>query len=50
MITDFIMFDGMAKVMSYFKLIEKETLIQYRDDIELILVELQKLGLFIITS
>jgi len=27
-ITDFIMFEGMEKVMSYFKLIEKELLIQ----------------------
>ncbi len=41
-ITDFTMFEETDKVISYFKLIEKESLIQYSDDIELIFIELPK--------
>jgi len=41
-ITDFIMFDEFKKYESRFKLIEKEQLVEYSDDIELIFVELPK--------
>ena len=41
-IVDFIMFDDSDKIISNFKLIEKEKFINYNDDIELIFVELPK--------
>ncbi len=41
-ITDFVMFKEIEKVITYFKLIEKEKLIKYSDDIELIFIELPK--------
>ncbi len=41
-ITDFIMFEEIDKIVTYFKLIEKERLIKYSDDIELIFIELPK--------
>lgn len=41
-ITDFEMFGDIRSVMSYFRLIEKQTLITYSDDIELIFIELPK--------
>jgi predicted transposase/invertase (TIGR01784 family) len=41
-IVDFIMFDDNDSVMNHFKLLEKEQLIQYSDDIELIFIELPK--------
>lgn len=41
-ITDFVMFEDIENITTYFKLIEKETLIQYSDDIELIFIELPK--------
>ena len=41
-ITDFIMFPEIEGVISCFKLMEKETLVQYSDDIELIFIELPK--------
>ncbi len=40
-ITDFIMFD-VDKVITYFKLLEKDELIKYNDEIELIFIELPK--------
>ncbi|MEW6618263.1 MAG: Rpn family recombination-promoting nuclease/putative transposase [bacterium] len=41
-ITDFIMFEDVDKVITYFNLIEKETLIKYHDEIELVFIELPK--------
>ncbi len=41
-ITDFIMFEDFRKVISYWNVREKDVLIQYSDDIELIFVELPK--------
>ncbi len=41
-ITDFEMFSEFTKVISYFKLIEKDELIEYSGDIELIFIELPK--------
>ncbi len=41
-ITDFIMFDDFRKVISYWNVREKDELIQYSDDLELIFVELPK--------
>ncbi|MEK9149288.1 MAG: Rpn family recombination-promoting nuclease/putative transposase, partial [Candidatus Desantisbacteria bacterium] len=41
-ITDFVMFKEIEDVITYFKLIEKKALIRYRDEIELIFVELPK--------
>ncbi len=41
-IVDFVMFEDHQKVISNFKLIEKEEFINYNDDIELIFVELPK--------
>ncbi len=41
-ITDFKMFPDFEKVISYFRLLEKETLIEYNGDIELIFIELPK--------
>ncbi len=41
-ITDFIMFEDFRKVISYWNVREKDELIQYSDDIELIFVELPK--------
>jgi len=41
-ITDFEMFDTFQKVISYWNVREKETLIKYSNDIELIFVELPK--------
>ena len=41
-ITDFIMFKEFEKVISYFAIMEKEKLIKYNNDIELIFVELPK--------
>lgn len=41
-ITDFEMFEDIKEIITYFRLIEKETLIQYSDDIELIFIELPK--------
>ncbi|MEW5766715.1 MAG: Rpn family recombination-promoting nuclease/putative transposase [bacterium] len=41
-ITDFTMFGEVDNIITYFKLIEKETLIKYSDEIELIFIELPK--------
>ncbi len=41
-ITDFTMFADLNKVVSYFRLLEKEALIEYSGDIELIFIELPK--------
>ena len=41
-ITDFVMFPDIPPVLTYFHLLEKETLIRYNDDIELIFIELPK--------
>src|SRR3990172_11794062 len=41
-ITDFYMFEDIDRIITYFKLMEKETFITYSDDIELIFVELPK--------
>ncbi len=41
-ITDFEMFPEFKKVISYFRLLEKEELIEYSGDIELIFIELPK--------
>jgi len=41
-IVDFRMFKDTDKVITYFKLLEKEKFIKYSDDIELIFVELEK--------
>jgi predicted transposase/invertase (TIGR01784 family) len=41
-ITDFVMFPDIPKVISYWNLIEREFLLKYSDDIELIFVELPK--------
>jgi len=41
-ITDFSMFTDLKQVITYFKLIEKDTLVRYNDDIELIFIELPK--------
>lgn len=41
-ITDFMMFEEIDNIITYFKLIEKDRLIKYSDEIELILIELQK--------
>ncbi len=41
-IVDFIMFDDTDKIITNFKLLEKEKFIKYTDDIELIFVELPK--------
>ena len=41
-IVDFIMFDDTDKVITNFKLLEKEKFIKYTDDIELIFIELPK--------
>lgn len=41
-ITDFVMFNDIKQVMSYWNVREKETLVKYSDDIELIFVELPK--------
>ncbi len=41
-ITDFIMFSDVDKIITYFNLIEKESLIKYNDEIELIFIELPK--------
>ena len=44
-IVDFIMFEENNNVINRFKLIEKETFINYNDDIELIFIELPKFNL-----
>ncbi|MFH1961416.1 MAG: Rpn family recombination-promoting nuclease/putative transposase [bacterium] len=41
-ITDFVMFNGVENVITYFNLMEKKTLIRYNDEIELIFIELPK--------
>jgi predicted transposase/invertase (TIGR01784 family) len=41
-ITDFVMFNEVDDVITYFKLLEKKTLIKYNDEIELIFIELPK--------
>lgn len=41
-ITDFVMFEEIENIITYFKLIEKDKLIKYSDEIELIFVELPK--------
>jgi predicted transposase/invertase (TIGR01784 family) len=41
-ITDFYMFENIENIITYFKLIEKDTLIQYNNDIQLIFIELPK--------
>ncbi len=41
-VTDFEMFSDIEQVITCFRLIEKETLIEYSDDIELIFIELPK--------
>ncbi len=41
-ITDFVMFPDIPKVISYWNLMEREFLLKYSDDIELIFVELPK--------
>ena len=41
-ITDFAMFEDQEGYLSYFKLLEKRTFIEYSDDIELVFVELPK--------
>lgn len=41
-ITDFVMFDDLKDIMSTFKLLEKNHLINYSDDIQLVFVELPK--------
>ncbi len=41
-IVDFVMFEDTDKVISKYKLIEKENFVEYSDDIELIFVELPK--------
>ncbi len=41
-IVDFVMFENSGNVVNSFKLLEKEQLLQYSDDIELIFVELPK--------
>ncbi|MFH0774754.1 MAG: Rpn family recombination-promoting nuclease/putative transposase, partial [bacterium] len=41
-ITDFVMFKEIKDIITYFKLIEKKTLIKYNDEIELIFIELPK--------
>ncbi len=41
-ITDFVMFEKIDNIITYFKLIEKKTLIEYNDEIELIFIELPK--------
>ncbi|MDI6735320.1 MAG: Rpn family recombination-promoting nuclease/putative transposase, partial [bacterium] len=41
-ITDFIMFKDVDKIITYFNLIEKKALIRYKDEIELIFIELPK--------
>ena len=41
-ITDFVMFRDLPNIISYWKLREKEHLVEYSDDIELIFVELPK--------
>jgi len=43
-ITDFVMFPEMPKVISYWSLHEREFLLKYSDDIELVFVELPKFG------
>ncbi len=41
-VTDFTMFAKLDKTVSYFRLLEKETLIEYSGDIEMIFIELPK--------
>jgi predicted transposase/invertase (TIGR01784 family) len=41
-VTDFVMFDDIEKPISYFKMIEKETQVEYINDLELIFIELPK--------
>jgi len=41
-VTDFEMFEEIRQIITYFRLIEKETLIEYSDEIELIFIELPK--------
>jgi len=41
-VTDFVMFEDISSVITYFRLIEKETLIKYSDEIELVFIELPK--------
>jgi predicted transposase/invertase (TIGR01784 family) len=41
-ITDFVMFDDLKEIISTFKLLEKNHLINYSDDIQLVFVELPK--------
>lgn len=41
-VTDFEMFEDIKKFITYFRLLEKETLVKYSDDIELIFIELPK--------
>ena len=41
-LTDFEMFEDIKPVITYFRLTEKETLIKYSDDIELVFIELPK--------
>ncbi|MCK5727567.1 MAG: Rpn family recombination-promoting nuclease/putative transposase [Thiotrichaceae bacterium] len=41
-IVDFVMFEAHPEVISHFKMIEKDSLIKYSDDIELVFVELPK--------
>lgn len=42
-ITDFKMFDEIENIITYFKLVEKDKLIKYSDEIELILLSFQSL-------
>jgi predicted transposase/invertase (TIGR01784 family) len=41
-IVDFVMFKNSDKIISYFKLLEKDSFINYSDDLEMIFVELPK--------
>lgn len=41
-IVDFVMFEGVDKVVSYFKLMEKDEHIKYLNDLELIFIEIPK--------
>ncbi len=41
-LVDFVLFDDIASHLSRFQLIEKETLLKYSDDVELVFIELPK--------
>ncbi len=41
-ITDFVMFEKIKEMMTFFKLLEKKNFVEYSDDIELIFIELPK--------